>query len=48
MKKTVITLIIILLSGNLFGQPGKSRGPGGQYSERMEMMMVAAVPARPT
>ena len=40
MKKTVITLIIILLSGNLFGQPGKSRGPGGQYSERMEMMIV--------
>ena len=40
MKKTVITRIIILLSGNLFGQPGKSRGPGGQYSERMEMMIV--------
>lgn len=40
MKKTVITLIIILLSSNLFGQPGKSRGPGGQYSERMEMMIV--------
>ena len=39
MNKTVI-IIIILMCSNLFAQPGKSKGPGGQYSERMEMMLM--------
>jgi|TARA_B110000438_G_scaffold64948_1_gene65569 Spy/CpxP family protein refolding chaperone len=39
MNKTVI-IIIILMCSNLFAQPGKSKGPGGQYSERMEMMLI--------
>ena len=28
------------MCSNLFAQPGKSKGPGGQYSERMEMMLI--------
>ena len=39
MRKTVISLTL-LISWNLFAQPGKSKGPGGQYSERMEMMLI--------
>ena len=39
MKKTVISLTLIICC-NLFAQPGKSKGPGGQYSERMEMMLI--------
>ena len=40
MKKIVITLITVLFTGLIFAQPGKPRGPGGQYGERMEMMMI--------
>ena len=39
MKKTVISLTLIICC-NLFAQPGKLKGPGGQYSERMEMMLI--------
>ena len=39
MNKTVI-IITLLICSNLFAQPGKSKGPGGQYSERMEMMLI--------
>ena len=39
MKKTVISLTLLICC-NLFAQPGKSKGPGGQYSERMEMMLI--------
>jgi len=39
MRKTVISLTL-LISCNFFAQPGKSKGPGGQYSERMEMMLI--------
>ena len=40
MKKTVITLTAVLFTGLVFAQPGKPRGPGGQYGERMEMMII--------
>ena len=40
MKKTTITLLLLLTVGTLAAQPGRPGGPGGQYSERMEMMMV--------
>jgi Spy/CpxP family protein refolding chaperone len=36
----IALIIIILMCSNLFAQPGKSKGPGGQYSERMEMMLI--------
>ncbi|MDG2366132.1 MAG: hypothetical protein P8M58_01010 [Candidatus Marinimicrobia bacterium] len=39
MNKTVI-IFSTLLCANLYAQPGKSKGPGGQYSERMEMMLI--------
>ena len=38
MKKTTLFLASIISIGSLFAQPGKLRGPGGQYDERMEMM----------
>ena len=32
-------IVIILMSFSIiFCQPGKARGPGGQYENRMEMM----------
>ena len=40
MKKTTIVITSIIGIGSLLAQPGKPRGPGGQYSERMEMMMI--------
>jgi Spy/CpxP family protein refolding chaperone len=40
MKKTTIVITSIIGIGLLLAQPGKPRGPGGQYSERMEMMMI--------
>ena len=40
MKKIDIVIMYLALSAILFAQPGKSRGPGGQYTDRMEMMRV--------
>ena len=40
MKKNVILSTLLIATGFLLAQPGKPKGPGGQYSERMEMMMV--------
>ena len=40
MKKIDIVIMYLVLSAILFAQPGKSRGPGGQYTDRMEMMRV--------
>ena len=40
MKKNVILSIFLIATGLLLAQPGKPKGPGGQYSERMEMMMI--------
>ena len=40
MKKTTLFLASIISIGSLFAQPGKLRGPGGQYDERMEMMRI--------
>ena len=40
MKKTTIVITSIIGIGSLLAQPGKPRGPGGQYSERMGMMMI--------
>ena len=40
MKKTTLFLTSIIGIGSLFAQPGKLRGPGGQYDERMEMMRI--------
>ena len=40
MKKTTLFLASIIGIGSLFAQPGKLRGPGGQYDERMEMMRI--------
>ncbi|MEA1882869.1 MAG: hypothetical protein U9N31_10790 [Candidatus Marinimicrobia bacterium] len=40
MKKTTLVVSSLLMIGLLFAQPGKPRGPGGQYGERMEMMMI--------
>ena len=40
MKKTTVFLASIIGIGSLFAQPGKPKGPGGQYGERMEMMMI--------
>jgi len=40
MKKTTITLLLLITLGMLVAQPGRPRGPGGQYGERMEMMMI--------
>ena len=40
MKKRTIVIISIIGIGSLLAQPGKPRGPGGQYDERMEMMMI--------
>ena len=40
MKKTTIVITSIIGIGSLLAQPGKPRGPGGQYGERMEMMMI--------
>ncbi len=40
MKKTTLFLASIIGIGSLFAQPGKPKGPGGQYGERMEMMMI--------
>tara|TARA_X000001036_G_scaffold436803_1_gene480702 strand:+ start:256 stop:759 length:504 start_codon:yes stop_codon:yes gene_type:complete len=39
MRKIVINLLLIL-TASIFAQPGKSRGPGGQYTDRMEMMRI--------
>ena len=40
MKKRTIVIISIIGIGSLLAQPGKPRGPGGQYDERMEMMRI--------
>ena len=40
MKRNVILSIFLIATGLLLAQPGKPKGPGGQYSERMEMMMI--------
>ena len=40
MKKIDIVILYLALGAMLFAQPGKSRGPGGQYTDRMEMMRV--------
>ena len=40
MKKIDIVILYLALGVMLFAQPGKSRGPGGQYTDRMEMMRV--------
>ncbi len=40
MKKIVIATLSFMIMSFAFAQPGKLRGPGGQYSERMEMMMI--------
>lgn len=40
MKKTTIVITSIIGIGSLLAQPGKPRGPGGQYDERMEMMRI--------
>jgi len=40
MKKTTIVIASIIGIGSLLAQPGKPRGPGGQYDERMEMMRI--------
>ena len=40
MKKNVILSTLLIATGFLLAPPGKPKGPGGQYSERMEMMMV--------
>ena len=40
MKKIDIVILYLALGAILFAQPGKSRGPGGQYTDRMEMMRV--------
>ena len=40
MKKNVILSTLLIATGFLLAQPGKPKGPGGQYSQRMEMMMV--------
>ena len=37
MKKIDIVILYLALSAMLFAQPGKSRGPGGQYTDRMEI-----------
>ncbi|MBT3478137.1 MAG: hypothetical protein HOA15_02420 [Candidatus Marinimicrobia bacterium] len=37
--KTTITLVLLILC-TLVAQPGKPQGPGGQYGERMEMMLI--------
>ncbi len=39
MKKTLAAICLFMI-GALFAQPGKPKGPGGQYGERMEMMMI--------
>ena len=33
MKKIDIVIMYLVLSAILFAQPGKSRGPGGQYTD---------------
>ena len=40
MKKNVILSIFLIATELLLAQPGKPKGPGGQYSERFEMMMI--------
>ena len=40
MKKTTLVITSIIGIGSLLAQPGKSRGPGGQYDERMEMLRI--------
>ena len=40
MKRNVILSIVLMTTGLLLAQPGMPKGPGGQYGERMEMMMV--------
>ena len=40
MKKIVIATLSFMIMSFAFAQPGRPRGPGGQYSERMEMMMI--------
>ena len=40
MKRNVILSIFLITTGLLLAQPGRPKGPGGQYGERMEMMMV--------
>ena len=41
MERYMNKIVIILMSCSIiFCQPGKARGPGGQYENRMEMMMV--------
>ena len=40
MKKIVIAALSFMIMNFAFAQPGRPRGPGGQYSERMKMMMI--------
>ena len=40
MKRNVILSIFLIITGLLLAQPGRPKGPGGQYGERMEMMMI--------
>ena len=40
MKRNVILSIFLISTGLLLAQPGRPKGPGGQYGERMEMMMI--------
>ena len=40
MKKKVILSTYLIATGLLLAQPVKTQGPGGQYGERMEMMIV--------
>lgn len=40
MKRIATILTLSLTCGLLVAQPGMPKGPGGQYGERMEMMMI--------
>ncbi len=40
MKKIATLITLTITAGLLVAQPGMPKGPGGQYGERMEMMMI--------
>ena len=40
MKRNAILSIFLIATGLLLAQPGRPKGPGGQYGERMKMMMI--------
>lgn len=40
MKRIATILTLSITCGLLMAQPGMPKGPGGQYGERMEMMMI--------